>query len=176
VKIELSTVESEPVSFSHRVALDPSVLDPDQVAETLQVSVEGVVRRRIDGFTVEGSVSCDGNLLCCRCLTGVPWQVDESFAVELRPTSQRPVEEDVELDDGELEVVFCETESLDIDELAAEQVLLALPMKTVCSADCAGLCPSCGGNLNREGECRCEPEGDPRWEALRGLKVGRSAD
>ena len=176
MKVELSAVEQEPLSFSHQVNLDPAVLDPDQVAEELQVSLEGSLRRQAEGFLLEGSISCAGSLLCCRCLAPVPWQLEESFAVQLRPAADSPDEEGLELEDGELEVVFYVDEVLDLDQLAAEQVLLALPMRTVCSADCAGLCPRCGGNLNREGECRCEPEVDPRWEALRGLKVGQNTD
>lgn len=176
MKVELSTVENEPLSFSHQVALEPSQLDPDQVAETLVVSVEGLVRRQAEGFLLEGSMSCAGALLCCRCLESVPWQMEEPFSVQLRPAAQRPDEEDVELEEDDLEVVFYEDEVLDLDELAAEQVLLALPMKTVCSTDCAGLCPRCRGNRNRAGECRCEPDVDSRWAALRDVKVGRDAD
>ena len=85
MKVELSTVEEEPQSFSHVVALDPAALDPDQVAEQLQVSLEGSVRRRAEGFLLEGSIGCAGALLCCRCLRPVPWQLEESFAVQLRP-------------------------------------------------------------------------------------------
>lgn len=176
MKVELSTIEEEPQSFSHQLTLDPAVLDPDQVAEQLQVSLEGSVRRQAEGFLLEGSIGCAGALLCGRCLSPVPWQIEESFAVQLRPAADSPGEEGLELEDEELEVVFYEHEVLDLDQVAAEQVMLALPMKTVCSADCAGLCPRCGGNLNREGECRCEPEVDPHWEALRGLKVGQGTD
>ena len=69
-----------------------------------------------------------------------------------------------------LDIVFIEDMSYDLKDLAAEQVLLTLPMRVVCSEDCAGLCPNCGGNRNIDGACSCEPEIDPRWEALRGLE------
>jgi uncharacterized protein len=176
MKVELSKLEEETLSFSHQVSLDPAAVDPDQVAEQLQVSLEGRVHRQAEGFLLEGTIGCAGALLCCRCLASVPWQLEESFAVQLRPQVDSPDEEGLELEDEELEVVFYADEVLDLDQVAAEQVLLALPMKTVCSAECAGLCPRCGGNLNREGECRCEPEVDSRWEALRGLKVGQDTD
>jgi uncharacterized protein len=52
----------------------------------------------------------------------------------------------------------------------AEQVLLAIPMKTICRSDCKGLCPHCGTNLNSD-ECRCESHaGDPRLAPLARLK------
>ena len=58
---------------------------------------------------------------------------------------------------------------LELSDVAAEQVLLALPMRIICDEACAGLCPRCGNNRNVEGACRCEPEVDPRWDAIRGL-------
>ena len=43
------------------------------------------------------------------------------------------------------------------------------PATILCRADCRGLCPMCGIDLNT-GSCTCTPvTGDPRWEALRGL-------
>ncbi len=37
----------------------------------------------------------------------------------------------------------------------------------LCREDCAGLCPSCGANLNA-GACDCPPPSpDSRWDALR---------
>jgi uncharacterized protein len=51
-----------------------------------------------------------------------------------------------------------------------EELLLALPAFPLCQADCRGLCPRCGTNLN-EGECDCVVvEEDERWAALRELK------
>ena len=48
-------------------------------------------------------------------------------------------------------------------------MLLALPMRIVCDQDCAGLCPRCGANRNREGACQCQPEIDPRLAVLADL-------
>ena len=53
-----------------------------------------------------------------------------------------------------------------------EFVELAMPVRILCSEDCAGLCPSCGANRNLVEECGCEPEIDPRWSALAALKDG----
>jgi uncharacterized protein len=45
-------------------------------------------------------------------------------------------------------------------------VVLALPDKILCQPDCAGLCPDCGKNLNREPHGHEGDETDPRWAAL----------
>ena len=61
--------------------------------------------------------------------------------------------------------------TIDTAELLREQLLLNLPMGTVCREDCKGLCPVCGGALD-ERECGCERKPmDPRWEALRAIKL-----
>lgn len=57
--------------------------------------------------------------------------------------------------------------------LAFEEFLLTLPVKPLCAADCRGICPQCGKNLN-SGICSCAvQDGDPRLEALRSFKVGK---
>jgi uncharacterized protein len=52
---------------------------------------------------------------------------------------------------------------VDLDEAVREQVLLNLPMRALCSTDCAGLCPICGKNLN---EGPCEGHGEELDERL----------
>ena len=43
-------------------------------------------------------------------------------------------------------------------------------MKALCKKDCAGLCPTCGKNLN-QGKCDCPDDNiDPRWSKLADLK------
>ncbi len=55
--------------------------------------------------------------------------------------------------------------------LVWEEFSLALPIKPLCSENCKGLCPSCGGNRNRE-TCTCDTSpGDPRLGKLRGLTI-----
>ena len=44
---------------------------------------------------------------------------------------------------------------LDIDEDVRQEMMVDYPMKLLCKADCKGLCPNCGQNLN-VGNCDCE--------------------
>lgn len=56
---------------------------------------------------------------------------------------------------------------IDVTPLVEEAAALALPMKPLCRADCLGLCPVCGHNLNA-GPCGCTvDEPDPRLAGLR---------
>jgi uncharacterized protein len=59
---------------------------------------------------------------------------------------------------------------IDIADDVRQTLLLAVPLKLLCSENCRGLCPTCGKNLN-EGECSCRNDvGDPRWDVLRNLQ------
>jgi uncharacterized protein len=61
---------------------------------------------------------------------------------------------------------------LDLAAWARDALALALPTQIICREDCLGLCPVCGENLNEAGpEHSHEPEPDPRWAALRELKL-----
>lgn len=61
---------------------------------------------------------------------------------------------------------------INLAALLWQELMLALPIKVLCKPECRGLCPQCGKNLNQE-VCSCESEiRDPRFAALRNIKIG----
>jgi len=70
----------------------------------------------------------------------------------------------------ELATPYVTDDNLDVSAWAHDAVALALPDKILCRADCAGLCPECGKNLNEEPHEHAEERGDPRWAALDALR------
>ncbi len=85
-------------------------------------------------------------------------------------------EPEVELEKDELGAIVIEGEHLDTEPLIIEQILLEIPMKPLCAAECRGLCPRCGADRNVLPDCCEEPAGDERWEALGALRDRLSAD
>jgi len=60
---------------------------------------------------------------------------------------------------------------IDLGAVVREQILLALPMALRCREGCKGLCTG-GGPERNERDCGCERAGpDPRWAALRAIKL-----
>jgi large subunit ribosomal protein L32 len=57
---------------------------------------------------------------------------------------------DSQLEEDDLGVVRVTGDEVSTEPLVAEQVVLNLPMKPLCKPDCAGLCASCGADLNVE--------------------------
>jgi DUF177 domain-containing protein len=98
---------------------------------------------------------------CMRCLEGA----GHGLEVDAREIDQPGGGE-------ELESPYLEEEQLDLRAWARDALALALPAQIVCREDCLGLCSVCGENLNRAGpEHAHEREPDPRWAALRELKL-----
>jgi uncharacterized protein len=166
VKIDLTTNEREPVAFDEALELDAERLDTDRVVGSVAVRIEGTVRPVAGRFVVAGRANARATLSCSRCLEPVEWLMETAFEVELAHADSAPLDAELALDEDEMDVVFLDDSILDLEELAAEQVLLELPIRVLCDDNCAGLCPRCGANRNIDGACRCEPEPDPRWAAL----------
>ncbi len=74
--------------------------------------------------------------------------------------------------DDEFSSPYVADGELDLHGWVRDALALALPTTLLCRADCAGLCPQCGADLNLAGDDHFHPrEPDPRWAALRELKL-----
>lgn len=175
MKIDISSIEQEPVTFDERLTVEADRLDSEVLTSPVEVCLDGEARPHGGSVTVFGRFRATSQLVCSRCLESVPWTVDERYSVEYRRLPTTAQEEEVGLEEDDLDVVFLESEEFDLIDLAAEQILLAMPMRILCDENCAGLCPTCGANRNGEKSCDCPPDIDPRWRALEGLR-GSSPD
>lgn len=124
-----------------------------------------------DGAEVKGTVKNIGGVIkltadvsgtlgtrCARCLK----QIDKEFCTEIDETLVR---EDTAFDEND-DVIIFSGQSVPIDEIALNSILVGIETRYLCSEDCKGLCPKCGKNLN-EGECDCHNSAvDPRLEVL----------
>jgi uncharacterized protein len=70
----------------------------------------------------------------------------------------------------ELRTPYLVDDNLDLVAWSRDAVALALPDKILCRAECAGLCPVCGKDLNKEPHTHEEETADSRWAALEALR------
>ncbi len=131
--------------------------DPFDLRLDRPIRVELEILKLPDHVRIRGSVAGPLHLSCHRCLNRFEWRLDEALDLFLFPQGQAPGEEETELEVDELDYDFFDGEIIEIDQLVAEQIFLALPFKVLCSENCRGLCPRCGVNLNEE-PCRCTAE------------------
>lgn len=95
---------------------------------------------------------------CSRCLMAVDQDVTTRIEVTLVPKEEVPVaDSDGQLTDDDVSVGLYETPYIDVSQVLHDEVLLELPMQTLCQTDCRGLCNHCGVNRNDQ-DCSCSTD------------------
>ncbi|HEY4427478.1 MAG TPA: DUF177 domain-containing protein [Solirubrobacteraceae bacterium] len=113
------------------------------------------------GYALRLNFTAEVHGPCMRCLN----EAGPSVAVEAREVDRPGGGE-------ELSSPYVSDETLDLSAWARDAFALAMPVKVLCRADCAGLCPVCAADLNEAGpEHGHEAAPDPRWAKLRELRL-----
>ena len=140
----------------------PSVEDPDlQFVAPLKGTL--TFQNAGDLINISGRVDSAIVIACNRCLadvrTPVELLVDEHFPIEEVTHPNRQPEEDEDYDPTVSSVVYLDQGKpiLDLDELLRQLIIAEIPIQTLCSDTCAGLCPTCGANRN-ENPCTCHEQ------------------
>ncbi len=168
--IEFSQTEEPVVKFEHRYQPDEIELDEDaRLAGELEVA--GKARRKHEQAHVKGKLKGQIAVACDRCLKAVEVPLETEFSVDYTTfENYTETSEHAELHKEDFALSIYDGERIDLAELVREQVILNLPVRQLCSENCAGLCEKCGADLNTE-SCSCETkEIDPRWSALKDLQ------
>lgn len=118
-----------------------------------------------------GRLSGAIELPCGRCLDPYEHALEEPLELLLEPMSNPDTraegtpEGGIEFDAEELELGRYAGDELDFGVVLREILLFDWPLQPLCRDDCAGLCESCGVNLNSEA-CCCERTGARPFAAL----------
>ncbi|MFC2029517.1 DUF177 domain-containing protein [Chloroflexota bacterium] len=161
-----------PIGASRQYDLGSDVRHLDSELEPLRPVVGSVtLLRTSQGILAKGNLKTRLKQGCRRCLEPCEVDVEIRLEEEFRSVSNfggAAIDEalDEELDEA---LLIDDKHTLDLSEVVRQELLLAATGEAVCHPDCAGLCSTCGGNLNL-GECACEEDTvDPRWSALQSL-------
>jgi uncharacterized protein len=155
-----------PEWFEHWRQDDPGL-------EFSQAAIRGNVNLSKHGndILVRGHLEGELSLACGRCLEPFTAPVETYFDLLLVPAPTGAGPEEEELSAQELDVDFYTGETVDLEAIIREQIILMLPLKPLCTAICKGLCSHCGANLNRE-TCSCKTEqSDSPLAQLAKLKI-----
>ena len=116
---------------------------------------------------VSGSIAVAVQNECARCLEELQEEFDADFELFFHPMETIARNEEKQIGREDAEIGFYEENGVALIDVVREQLLLWLPMRSLCGEDCKGICPLCGANWNRT-DCNCREEFvDPRWETLR---------
>ncbi len=142
------------------------------IVESKNSPVRGNVKltRTPRSILVRGEVEAEVEVTCSRCLRPFTCPLRFSFDEEYFPSIDVVSGLPLPKPDEPGSFFIDEHHILDLTEAIRQYAVMTISMKPLCQEDCAGICPTCGRNLN-EGPCGCPVERvDPRWAALRKLK------
>jgi uncharacterized protein len=132
---------------------------PEGADVDLRLRLESVM----EGVLVSGEVDAPLAGSCARCLEPVEDRleidVQELFAYS-GSTTEATSEED--------EVRLVEHDTIDLEPMIRDAVVLSLPLAPVCTDDCRGLCADCGQRLADLPSDHAHAVVDPRWAGLAG--------
>ena len=178
MEFKVVELEKEPIEFD--LQLKPGSIEFGDEAEQegpLATSGRAEVihehrgpRDTVDDIRVRGRYAGDFHVPCARCVEPVQISLSADFDLIFRPMGVDGGTAERSISAPETEIGYYQKDSLLLEDVLREQVLLSLPVRALCKPDCKGLCPHCGKNRNLEA-CTCEEvPSDPRWEALAGLR------
>jgi uncharacterized metal-binding protein YceD (DUF177 family) len=126
-----------------------------------RLAAEAALTRSGETVVAEGRLRAAVTQSCVASGAPVEAEVDEPFRIEFRPQPARPAAEDeIELGEAEMDVVFYDGASIDLGEAAAETLSLSLdPWPRAPGAD----------EILRDSGVKSEAEAGP-FAALAGLK------
>ena len=114
-----------------------------------------------EGILVSGTAAVELQGACARCLR----DIGGSETFRLQELFFHPGHE---VSEDERQIV---EDTIDLDGVLRDAVVLELPFTPLCKEDCLGLCPDCGFNLNDDPNHEHEAVIDARWAALTELDV-----
>jgi len=171
-------LEREPIEFDLELA--PGAIDfgeeAEQAGALAAVGQAEVLHEHrgpkdiVADIRLKGRFAGNFQVPCARCVEPVEIPLAAEFDLIFRPAGADSDAPERSITAPETEIGYYQKDSLSLEDVLREQVLLSLPVRTLCKPDCKGLCPRCGENRNIQA-CSCE-EGpsDPRWQALPGLR------
>ena len=170
MEIRLDKIGDDPYPWRESRTISAESLQRRQLVGLSNVSWGGAVTPISSGFLFSAQLEYKQELSCPRCLKTSWTPVTADVELLLVAASEEPLEGELGLREEDLSVIFVEGEVLDTEPILLEQLQLNVPMRQLCRPDCAGLCPSCGADLNKAA-CECDSEqGDPRWADLAALR------
>ncbi|OLN33333.1 YceD family protein [Desulfosporosinus metallidurans] len=151
--------EGRSVHFDLVEDFSPFDLATEDISFQAPVHVQLQVNNTSKAMLVNGTIDTELKVVCGRCLEGFVYPLSLAYQDEW-------VFRALATEDQLETALLLDKDEVEINERIFEQIVLALPMKFICSAECQGLCPTCGANRNLT-PCHCgEDDIDPRLSAL----------
>ena len=171
MQINVSQQLKAPIGSIHNYTLSDVV---DIVGGNTLVQGEAGLMRTDQGILARVRLHTEIELTCSRCLSLFSHPLSLNIEEEYFPTTDVVTGTSLHLPNEPGGFTIDSNHILDLTEAIRQYALLAIPMKPLCRKDCAGLCPTCGYNLNQE-PCNCPPApAESRWSELSKLVLANN--
>ena len=157
LRLNVGYLYNKPIGTSREVPVEiEKVTIEDLLIKNLRSLVK--ISRTREGLLLQVGGKAKITTNCVRCLERFFLPVEFEFEELYEFPSRHREETDLILPmDG----------YIDLMSLYREYLILAMPIKPVCSPDCMGLCEICGANLNKE-VCEHHPTSEAEKGAVQG--------
>ena len=162
------------IVMSERFGVELISVPAGEVIE-VDVRLESVT----EGVLLSADVYAVAQGECIRCLDPleivIERKIQELYSYE--PTNERGKKkksssEDLTVEDLDVaDELMMDGNILDLETPIRDAVVLSLPTNPLCSQDCLGLCPECGGKWADLPEDHAHEVIDARWASLEGLTL-----
>jgi uncharacterized protein len=163
---QLTNAQGQPFAFEKTEHWGHLAHRGRPLAYTRDVHIQGEACWRKGIVFVSLELTTEIELECSRCLRALAFPVRLTESLEFHEEPEGDVA-GILLDGFSYEHG---AEELELMPYIEQLIAASLESKPLCRADCRGLCPSCGQDLN-EGSCTCAQQraADPRLEKLKDL-------
>ena len=156
MRLNVAQLLKEPIGSSRTYDIDEQPSDGSEEG-IRSVRGQAALLRTDKGVLLTATLDTEVLLTCARCLNPfkhrMTLSIKEEFFATVDINSGAPLPPPDEPGTFTIDA----RHTIDLNEAVRQYSLVGLPLKPLCREDCAGLCPSCGKNLN-DGPCGCEKD------------------
>ena len=137
------------------------------------IEVDARLESVTEGVLLSAEIFAVAKGECGRCLDPVELviekRIQELYLYEKRVERKKgaKVEDDLEIEDE----LLMDGNVMDLESPIRDAIVLSLPSNPLCSDECAGLCPNCGGKWAELPQNHAHEVIDARWAGLAALSI-----
>ena len=139
LRINVGFLLNQPIGYNREIHIDCPQIQLDEEFSVQKLTGMARVNRTSQGILLQAEFEGQVDVECARCLKTAQQTLDTQFD-ELYAFDERTLTESG--------LLLPEDGTIDLAPLVREYLLLEIPISPVCKADCKGLCPECGEDLN----------------------------
>jgi uncharacterized protein len=134
VKIDINRIPLQGLTLEEEIIAAALDLDTQMVKFQEPIRVKAEVSKITNVVSINMILNGAMYLNCSRCLSEFKIDLKKNLKLNYPINKLEPI--------------------IDLNQDIKEEIILGYSIKPLCKADCKGLCPKCGKNLN-EGDCKC---------------------